>query len=366
MKRLKFLPWLFILTGVALLCFAMGDYLRPKIEAGEDRLTDFFTPKNQAQDGSVEERPSITFILGEDEDSTNNYYVLATEFYKNHPTERTESVVSDLRSLLAVRDFLAANQPKNGLPWGRVNLVVHGNEWSGLAVPVLPDGKRTTAETLAEAIGSKSLRPLPDAVADACTEFRVEGCGVGRDTALLQALQAALGGGGELPQVVSSPFFIHFSSEKRTGKPVSCRRELLEPWYTFYPKTYRPNDAELTRRLQKTYPNTNLDWQAALTRTAPSRSAKAYCHEFDVPVVWVVAYPDEASLPDLTKWREQRKWLTEQPELLATLREYDMPLDNFQWTFLKTKHPLGDGTEVPAIRAIGLCTVLTVLREVKA
>lgn len=364
MKRLKFLPWLFILAGVALLCFAMGDCIGPKIQAGEDRLSEFFTSKNQAQYGPMEGRPSITFILGEDEDSTNAYYALAANFYQNHPTERTESVVTDLRSLLAVRDFLAANQPKNGLPWGRVNLVVHGNEWSGLAVPVLPEGKRTTAASLSEAAKSKALRPLPDAVADACTEFRIDGCGVGRDTALLQALQSALGAGGELPQVVSSPFFIHFSSEKKAGKTVSCRRELLEPWYTFYPKTYRPTDSELTRHLQKTYPNADLDWQAALTRTAPSQSGGAYCHEFDLPVVWVVAYPDEALLPDLAKWREQRKWLTEQPELLATLRSYDMPLENFQWTFLKTKHQLGDGTEVPAVRAIGLCTVLTVLKGV--
>lgn len=366
MKRLKFLPWLFILAGVALLCFAMGDYLRPKIEAGEDRLSDFFTPKNQANDGSVEERPSITFILGEDEDSTNSYYALATEFYKNNPAERTEQVVTDLRSLLAARDFLAANQPKNGSAWGRVNLVVHGNEWSGLAVPVLPEGKRTTAATLAEATSSRAFRPLTEGVADACTEFRIDGCGVGRDTALLLALQRALGGEGELPQVVSSPYFIHFSSLKKAGQPTSCRRELLEAWYTFYPKTYRPATAELARRLQKTYPNTQLDWQAALRQASDSESSEAYCHEFDLPVVWVVAYPDEASLPDLAKWREQRKWLTEQPELLATLRSYDMPLDNFQWTFLKTKHQLGDGTEVPAIRAIGLCTVLTVLREAKA
>jgi hypothetical protein len=365
MKRLKFLPWLFILAGVVLLCFAMGDYLGPKIQAGEDRLSAFFTPKNQPNDGQVEERPSITFILGEDEDSTNSYYTLATEFYKNHPSERTETVVTGLRSLLAVRDYLAVQQPIKNVPWGRVNLVVHGNEWSGLAVPVLPDGQRTIGATLAEAVGSKALRPLPDFVADACTEFRIEGCGVGRDTTLLLAIRQALGGDGELPQVVSSPYFIHFSTVKKAGQTVSCKRELLEAWYAFYPKTYRPATAELARRFQKSYPKTQLDWQAALTQNPDSQPSGGYCHEFDLPVVWVVAYPDEASLPDLTKWREQRKWLTEQPELLVTLRDYEVPLDNFQWTFLKTKHQLGDGTEVPAIRAIGLCTVLTVLRGVR-
>ena len=147
---------------------------------------------------------------------------------------------------------------------------------------------------------------------------------------------------------------------------MSCRRELLEAWYAFYPNTYRPATTELAMRLQKTYPKTQLDWQAALERTAPAQPGEAYCHEFDVPVVWVVAYPDEQSLPDLAKWPAQKAWLDEQPELKQTLREYGMPRDNFQWTFLTTKHKLGDGTEVPAIRAIGLCTVLTVLRPVGA
>jgi hypothetical protein len=237
MKRLRFLPWLFILAGVALLCFAMGDVLGPKIQAGEDRLSDFFTPKKPKIDGSVPERPSITFILGEDEDSTNSYYAEAANFYRNNPAERTEFIVTECRSLLEMRDYLVAHLPKNSQAWGPVNLVAHGNEWSGLAVPVLPEGKRTTAASLGEAMKSKALRPLPDAVADACTEFRIDGCGVGRDTALLLALQRALGGEEELPQVVSSPYFIHFSSLKKAGQPTSCRRELMEAWYTFYTKT---------------------------------------------------------------------------------------------------------------------------------
>ncbi len=81
-----------------------------------------------------------------------------------------------------------------------------------------------------------------------------------------------------------------------------------------------------------------------------------------MPIVWIVAYPYKLSLPDLAKWPAQKAWLDKQIELKQRLREYGMPQDNFQWTFLTIKHKLDNGTEVPAIRAIGLCTVLTILR----
>jgi hypothetical protein len=364
MKRFIIIPWLFILTGVGLLGCALANALGWDMATVNHAVSDFFTPKKPKIDAPAEERPNITFILGKDEDSTNAYYAEATVFYQNDPAERTEFVVSECHSLLEMRDYLMAHQAKSGVPWGRVNLVSHGNEWNGLSVPVLPEGKRTTVAALAEAVGNKTLLPLPDRVADACTEFHVESCGVGRNTSLLKALQHAMGDGGELPQMVSSPYFIHYSSSKKAGQVVSCRRELLEPWYAFYPKTYRPKNAVLAQRLQQSYPDAQLDWQAALAQTVSSQSAEPYSHEFDLPIVWVVAYPPGQPLPDLEKWREQRTWLNQQPELLTALRDLGLTLDDFQWTFLKTKHLLDDSTEVPAIRAIGLCTVLTVLKPV--
>ena len=78
-----------------------------------------------------------------------------------------------------------------------------------------------------------------------------------------------------------------------------------------------------------------------------------------------MAYPDGKSIPDLTKWRAQKKWLHGQSELQVLLKEYKMPMDNFQWTFLNVSHELEEGVKVPAIKAIGLCTVLTILRPVE-
>jgi hypothetical protein len=108
-----------------------------------------------------------------------------------------------------------------------------------------------------------------------------------------------------------------------------------------------------------------MDWEDALSRNQPRHQKDIYHHTFDVPVVWTVAYADKKSMPHLEKWKAQKKWLQEQNELQDLLEEYKMPLENFQWTFLNGQHELEDGTKVPAIKAIGLCTVLTVLRPVE-
>ena len=138
----------------------------------------------------------------------------------------------------------------------------------------------------------------------------------------------------------------------------------LESWYAFYPNTYRPTDQELMAQLKKRYPAVKTDWEDALSRNQPRHSLNIYHHTFNAPIVWTVAYADEKSIPDLAKWKAQKKWLKEQTELQDLLKEYKMPLENFQWTFLNGQHELEDWTKVPAIKAIGLCTVLTVLRPV--
>lgn len=297
------------------------------------------------------ERMPITFILGADEGPGENYYLSADRFYQNHPKEGTDLIVRHCRSLLEVRNFLAIHHDSDQLPWGKVNLVVHGNEWSGLGVPVLKGGRRTTVQTLAEAVQSGALKPLPDHVADTCTEIHIHGCAVGRNNLLLNAIGAAFGTGESIP-VHSSPHFVRYESDRRTQ---------LRSWYAFYPKSARPADEMLIRQLEQRYPKEAIDWADALKRDRPRQSSDRYHHTFNIPVVWTVAYEAETDRPDLNEWKAQKSWLKEQSELQALLKEYDIPWQHFQWTFLPVTHQMEDGREVQAIKAIGLCTVLTVL-----
>ena len=357
MKLLKNSAWFFLLAGTGFIAWSLQGSLFNMDPHMKDQVLDFFKHEPAPLTGPVEDRESITFILSRGDEAEPDYFSQAENYYRHHPTEHTEQVISQCHSLLEVRDYLATHQPANRMPWGRVNLVVHGNEWSGLGIPVLPEGRRTTADVLLAAVESGNFRPLPEYLADACTELQVHGCAVGKDTELLHAISKAFGGQGERPAVVSPPYFINYQSGKGTPE-----KKLLEPWYAFYPKTYRPDDGTLVNQLQHRYPDACIDWQDALTRTKPSSTDEIYHYTFDVPILWIVPYPDEASLPALEKWKDQKAWLNEQSELLDLLKSYDMERNLFQWTFLKIKHRLDDGREVPAIKAIGLCTVLTVLR----
>ncbi len=307
------------------------------------------------------ERENITFILGEDKSPEENYYASATEFYRTHPTEGTEKIITTCRSILEVRNYLAAYFQPGQLPWGKINLVVHGNEWSGLGVATLPGGKRTTISTLEAAMEGNALQPLPDHIADVCTEIHIHGCAVGKNIYLLQMIGKAFGASQPLP-VKSSVHFVRYEPSEKN--PSISHRSQLESWHAFYPKTYRPSDDKLIAQLKKRYPTVKIDWQDALSRTQPRHQKDIYHHTFNMPIVWTVAYADKNSLPNLEKWKVQKKWLHEQEELLDLLKDYKMPLENFQWTFLNVSHELEDGTKVPAIKAIGLCTVLTVLKPV--
>ena len=308
------------------------------------------------------ERENITFILGEDGSPEENYYSSATKYYRTHPTEGTEKLISTCRSLLEVRNYLATHHQPGQLPWGKINLVVHGNEWSGLGVATLPGGKRTTIPSLEAAMKSGAFQPLPNHIADACAEIHVHGCAVGRNIYLLQTIGKAFGAMQPVP-VKSSVHFVRYEPSEKN--PSKSQRSQLESWYAYYPKTYRPSDEKLIAQLKKRYPNEKINWQDALSRKQPRHQKDIYHYTFNVPVVWTVAYADKNSLPDLEKWKTQKNWLKNQKELLNLLKEYKIPLENFQWTFLNVSHELEDGTKVPAIKAIGLCTVLTVLKPVE-
>ena len=108
-------------------------------------------------------RQNITFILGEDKKESTPYYSLALDYYSNDKFARTEYINNSCRSLSEVRDYLRNNPPGNGLPWGIVNLISHGNEWYGMSVPVAPGSKRSSTERITEYVNDgKFPKPLAE------------------------------------------------------------------------------------------------------------------------------------------------------------------------------------------------------------
>lgn len=305
-------------------------------------------------------RQDITFLLGQDKDSANPYFQKASRYYRQHPEDQTEFVVDTCQSLLAVRNYLMEQAPDNGRPWGKINLVFHSNEWTGMGVPTLPGGKRTTEASLANAIGQGMFPPLSKEVVDACTEMVFHGCALGRNEGLLTALRAAFIPANLETKLSSSPYFVIFD-EEQNGYP---KRFLADYWYTFYRTGQRPSDSILIKQLQQRYPKEEVDWITALQRQTPEAEQTAFHYTFKVPIVWTVTYPTIAERPSIANWKDQRKWLDEQKEMKSIFEAYQIPEDQFSWYLRELDYEFEDGTKEPAIKAVGFCTVLCVLKEV--
>jgi hypothetical protein len=310
-------------------------------------------------------RESITFIMGEDSGPGNRYYSNALQYYRNHPDARTDHLITDLRSLLEVRDHLEDNAPQNGLPWGKINLVVHSNQWTGMETPVFPGEKRSNAEQVKAAIESGEFPPLVDALIDRETELIVYGCALGRDQAMLNALSQAFGGDAadtNRPVVRSSRFFINYFTERSNGRAMRCRRMLADYRYAFYPTGYRPADYKLGQHLRESYPGDSLDYQSALSRKAPRFPGDSYHHTFRVPIVRILTYERAEDRPDFATEELRMAWLETQTDLDSVFQQFNLRKDQFTWTFQKIRYEEEDGRKVPAVKLIGLCDVLCILQ----
>lgn len=306
------------------------------------------------------QRSSITFILNKDPGGKAGYYTQAANYYRNHPTDKTDFVVTHLRTLGQVRDWLEIDRPSNGQPWGTVNLVVHANEWLGMASPVVEGGMRASREEVRTAAAEGEFLPLSDEIVDHETQLFVDGCGMGRDQEMLEVLSQAFGGHDlEKPLVRSSRFFLQFTRENG-----EWMRQQVEPFYHFYPGTVRPSNSLLAKALTEKYPDETVDWKAALKDERRSPEGKPWHETFMVPVVWTVTYPSKADRPDISTDSLKMDWIYMQPELLAAVAETGLTEDQFDWTVEKVIHTWPDGKREPAIKAIARCTVLTVLRTV--
>ncbi len=309
-----------------------------------------------------QKRDSITFIMG---NSENGFYANAAYYYRHNKTDRTEYVETSLRTLIEVRDYLKNNPPAGGKKWGVINIVVHGNEWTGLGIPVFPGGERATRESLAAAVESGAFCPPDQGVVDSKTEIRIHGCALGRDHTLLKLISRAFGGNEEylqVPVVRSCRYFISYETTENNGEITHCHEYLTDFWYAFYRAGCRPGDIRLADQLRHRYPDADINWRDALKRTLPRYVGDNFHLTFNLPFKWTVIYPDAKSRPDIREKKYGQKWLNSQIEFRQYVDSLNIPADYFEWTIQKVRYKCDDGTFKPAIEAIGRCTILCVLK----
>ena len=106
-----------------------------------------------------------------------------------------------------------------------------------------------------------------------------------------------------------------------------------------------------------------MDWNQAIRQNHPAQDGQPFHYTFKVPVVWTVTYPDDASRPDISNRKAQQKWLDNQTKLKAVFEKYKIPPEQFSWHLRELDFTFEDGSIEPAIKAVGFCTVLCVLKE---
>jgi hypothetical protein len=306
-------------------------------------------------------RESITFILGEDREKNNLYYEEASKFYKKNPINRSEYLVTTCASLLEASEYLISNPPANGLPWGSVNLVTHGNQWLGLSVKIQPGGMRTTVKSLQSAIINKILTPLPDNIIDCKSEILLHGCGIGKNEELVNLMGKAFSSNAQKPIIRASKLFESYISVINSDNEYTSEKYLAKAWFAYYKKGYRPGDIRLSKQLRQKYPDAPINWRDVLLRKEPRWPGDSYSYTFHVPIKWIVIYPDAESPPDISSEENKQFWLIDQDKLISTIEKTQIPFNRFSWHIKNIKYQLEDGNLIPAIRAKGYTTVLCII-----
>lgn len=259
---------------------------------------------------------SIVFIAGFDEGS-NTYYTNAKHFF----TEKNETIVSNIRSLEEIINWLNKN-PQTNQAYKTIHIVSHSNAWLGMSLKTTPNGLRISAASLSEALQTRVLPILKNGI-DKDTNIIFHSCGLGENLALLEVLQKALTN-KETPRVYASSFFNIFG-----GKYAA--HYLAKPYYVYYPTAESPGPLALSQVLEKKYSQSEIDWFSALKTRREQQWAEVYSYKFNIPITWDINFEHRKDIPNLDSKDAIMDWVSEAPELAAELYALGIPIEDFRW-----------------------------------
>lgn len=298
---------------------------------------------------------SICFILGEDK-MKQTFYSLAADYFTTDSIASTDKLVRHVRSVEQLILFL--NAQENSLPWHRIELVVHGNVWSGLSVKITDGGERAYPKELLKAFVMKELPVLATHVIDSSTIVNVWGCGIGNNPIMNLALKACFTDAvGERAKVNASKKFVVFKRHSDNGVVKLVKASY---WPYFFKRGYRPGDHVISRAMAKQYPDAPLDFAEILSTDT---TGSVYEEQFHIPLSWTVIYKSKESRPSIADWGSKERWIRSQASLMKKLNDLQIPFERYTWTVNKIIHTDELGQKVPAIKAIGMSTVLCFLDE---
>ncbi|MFO7655707.1 MAG: hypothetical protein R6W78_01460 [Bacteroidales bacterium] len=327
-----------------------------------ERQNEGFNAKRDNQLPHSGFRESITFILGEDKEQDNPYYAEAENYYLFNKEEKTTYVITGIRFLTDVLQYLKDNPPVNQMPWGTINLVSHGNQWIGLSAQIAPGSGRTTAERLDAYLANDTLMVLSDNITDGHTIIYVRGCGIGNNQRLIENIGMLFRNVHSAPVVRASRLFEYYTSLKKDGKVTAAQRYYAMAWLTSYKMGDVPDNNKIMADLSDKYPNAFINWQYALSKTCPAWAGDLFHYTFEVPVKWVVNIGPTDALPDFSSQKSRHDWVKRQKEITGQLERLKISSDKFNWWLRKVYVNNTDGTKSPAMWVKGYSTIVCVVQ----
>lgn len=304
----------------------------------------------------VSTEKSICFLLGEDK-SGYDYFRLAKEYYINDESDKTDRVVTTCRSIEEIIQYL--NENNSNEPWSTIEVVLHGNPYSGLSTNIQDGGLRATPKNLLKSTLINKLPSLQNGTVNQSTQINFWGCGIGKNPFINMALDTFFSlESGAKPKIYTSPYFVIFKPNKNGDSP---RKLNASYWPYIYKRGYRPSESVIAQAMREQYPGEVIDWESAINEDANNESI--INNAFHIPVSWTVIYNHKDDRPNVSTEKEKMQWINSQADLVEKIKELHIPQDKFQWTVNKIIHTKDDGSKVPAIKAIGMATILCVLEE---
>lgn len=307
-------------------------------------------------EGPQEDRTSISFLVGEDKPG-KNFFAQAEEYFSWNPMDKTDKIVKSCRSLEDIIYHL--NNTATDVPWGTINIVLHGNVWTGLSMDITQSGHRATPKRLIQALLLKSYPEIKNRTMDSCTQINFYGCGIGKNPMVVTSLKTIFKTQeGVKPNLYISPDYVVFSSSKNDVSPMMMRASY---WPYIFKEGYKPSQGVIAQALRETYPTKAMDWNSALDRKALEADNNTFHQSFNIPVVHTVIYPKASDRPNVSSDEEKWSWIASQEQLVKKIEEVGIEKEKFNWRINKIKYTHPDGSVEPAIKAIGMATILCVL-----
>lgn len=176
--------------------------------------------------GFASERRDAVFILGSDSGGQSGFFAAATHYHREN-LRGDDLLVTTARTWAEMREWLARSTLRADRSWGRIVLVAHGSQWSGLSVPLFDAGAPPPSASELQKLTEQGIFPsLAKGVVDEKTELVIESCGIGRRPDLLALYAQLLGGAANPLSVRSSEHLVEFAAPFQSADIGATRREL--------------------------------------------------------------------------------------------------------------------------------------------